>query len=305
MPATEQRDFLDSAVLARLSRLSVSARTPMIGTVTGIHRSAHRGSSVEFAEYRKYVPGDDTRHVDWRVFARSDRFFMKEFEADTNLRCYLVLDTSASMAFASGRETKFVFARRLAATLAYLLMHQGDSVGLLCFADKTVKDIPPRHTVSHLRSLFDVLAAAAPQGGTDIIQTLHNLAEKIKQRALVIVFSDFFAEPEQLLDGFQHMRFRKHDLAVFHILDRQEIDFNFDRPIRFLDMESSYSMITDPSVIKSGYQKEFDRYLQAMKRGCEEFNVDYQRVVTDSDYEKALAAFLLERIRKRPGALKA
>ena len=301
MAKVSNRDFLDSAVLARLSKLSVSSRIPMVGSVTGIHKSATRGASVEFAEYRKYVPGDDIKHVDWRVYARSDRFYMKEFEADTNLRCYIVLDCSASMAFEGQHGSKFDYARRLVATLAYLLMHQGDAVGLLCFANGTIHDIPPRRTPSHLKNLFDTMAALQPGGETKTVETIHNLAERIGQRALVIVLSDFFGEVEPMLDGFQHMRFRKHDLACFHLLDRQEIDFDFDRPIRFTDMESSFHLITDPSTIRDGYRKELTDYLVAMKEGCREFHVDYHLVHTDSDYEKILAAFLLQRLRKQSG----
>jgi len=299
LPDLAKIDFLDSAVLARLSRLTVQARIPVIGSVTGIHKSAHRGSSIEFAEYRKYVPGDDTKHVDWRVYARSDRFYMKEFEADSNLRCYLVIDSSASMGFSEKHGSKFEYARKLAATLAYLLIHQGDAVGLLCFSDKVLTDIPPRHAPSHLRNIFNTLAETAPSGKTELLHTIHNLAEKIRQRALVIIFSDFFTSVEPLLDCFQHMRFRKHDLAVFHLLDRQELDFSFDRPIRFMDMESNFSMITDPPVVQGGYRKELHKYLTDIKRGCEEFNVDYQRVFTDTDYEKTLASFLLQRFKKK------
>ena len=297
----DSRDFLDSAVLARLARISVLARIPMLGSVSGIHKSATRGASVEFAEYRKYVPGDDVRHVDWRVYARSDRFYLKDFEADTNLRCYLVLDTSASMAFAGAHGSRFDYARRLAATLAYLLAHQGDAVGLLCFAKGTVHDIPPRRTPSHLRHIFDLLAGIRPAGETRIPETVHTLAERIKQRALVVILSDCFAAIPPLLDGFEHMRFRKHDLAVFHLLDRQEAAFAFDRPIRFVDMETGSALITDPSVIRSAYLKEFETYLDVLKRGCEEFAVDYRRVFTDADYETVLAEFLLERMRRKSG----
>lgn len=291
------RDFIDSAVVARLSRLQVNSRTPMLGSVTGIHKSATRGSSVEFAEYRKYVPGDDIKHVDWRVYARSDRFYMKEFEADTNLRCHIILDTSASMSFEAEHGRKFDHARRMAATLAYLLAHQGDAVGLHCFTDKVVHNIPPRHTPSHLKNIFDTLAVVEPGGKTEVVKVIHDLAERISQRALVIVFSDFFTEVAPLLDCFQHMRYRKHDLAVFHLLDRQELDFKFDRPIRFDDAESTFKLITDPSVVREGYRRAIDDYLSDMLRGCREFNVDYQRVVTDEDYEKSLAAFLLQRMR--------
>lgn len=298
MPSAPDRTFLDAAVLSRLSRLTVSPRMPMIGSVTGIHKSAHRGSSVEFAEYRKYVPGDDTRHVDWRVYARSDRFYMKEFEADTNLRCYIVLDTSGSMAFEGRHGSKFDHALRMAATLAHLLVHQGDAVGFMCFSDRILRDVPPRHSPSHLKNIFDVMAGLSPSGKTEIVKTLHDAAERIHQRALVIVFSDLFAEVEPLMDCFQHMRFRKHDLSVFHLLDRQELEFDFDRPIRFVDMEGPFAMITDPASIRAGYKAEVAAHLDAVRRGCNEFNVDYQLVHTDIHYEQLLAAFLLQRMRK-------
>ncbi len=296
MAVLSDREFLDSAVLARLSRLQICARVPMLGSVTGMHKSATRGSSVEFAEYRKYMPGDDIRHVDWRVFARTDRFYMKEFEADTNLRCIIILDTSASMGFQAKHGSKLDYARRMAATLAYLLVHQGDAVGLLCFADKAVQDIPPRHTPSHLKTIFDTLAAVRPRDATRIVDILHNVAEKIRRRALVLIFSDFFTEVAPLLDSFQHMNYRNHDVAIFHLLDRQEIELDFDRPIRFVDMESPYAMITDPSVIRSGYREELHRYLDSIQRGCREFHIDYQRVFMDVLYEKSLASFLLQRI---------
>ncbi len=301
MGQRHNRDFMDASVIARLSRLSLGARLPMVGGVTGIHKSATRGSSVEFAEYRKYVPGDDIRHVDWRVYARSDRFYMKEFEADTNLRCYIVIDCSASMGFAGEHGSKFDYARRMAATLAYLLIHQGDAVGMLAFSDRVVHDIPPRRSPSHLKSMLDTLAVTTPDSKTEILETIHNLAERIPRRAMVIVLSDFLTEIEPLLDCFQHMRFRKHDLAVFHLLDRQEIDFKFDRPIRFVDMESPFSMVTDPSLIGAGYRHEVDRYLSDVKRGCREFCVDYRPIVTDGDYETTLSAFLLKRMRKQAG----
>ncbi len=299
-----QRDYLDSAVLSRLSRLTLEARAPMMGSVSGIHKSATRGSSVEFAEYRKYVQGDDIKHIDWRVYGRTDRFYMKEFEADTNLRCYLVIDTSKSMEFSGKGMSKFEHARRIAATLAWLLIHQGDAVGLVCYDNKLVKEIPPSRSPVHLRNIFDSLDKIETKGHTDTAQVLHNLAEKAKQRALVVVFSDFFAEVDALMDSFQHMRFKKHDLAVFHMLDRQEVDFRFDRPIRFVDLESPYSMVTDPSVIRSGYVKEVQNYLNGMKSGSREFGVDYRQVFTDDNYEQILASFLLERMNKKPGSRK-
>ncbi len=301
MAEPENREFLDSAVLSRLTRLTVPARAPMLGSVTGIHRSATRGSSVEFAEYRKYVPGDDVRHVDWRVFARTDRFYMKEFEADTNLRCMIMIDTSASMGFTGANGSKFDYARRLAATLAYLMVHQGDAVGLTAFSDRTLHEISPRHSPSHLRNIFDTLSGLTPAGRSHIVETLHATAERVQSRALVILISDLFTDVEPLLDGLQHMRFRKHDTVVFHLLDRRETNFTFDRPIRFMDMESPFSLITDPTLVESDYRDAMSRYLKTIQHGCRQFDVDYQEIFTDTDYEKVLAAFLLQRLGKAKG----
>lgn len=294
-------EFLDTDVMARLSRLTVSVRLPMLGSVTGIHRSATRGSSVEFAEYRKYAPGDDLKFLDWRVFARTDKFFIREFEADTNLRCYVVLDTSASMKFTSGQITRFEFARKIAGTLAHLLVHQGDATGLVCFTDKTLHELPPRRTPTHLRQLLDTLSAAAPQGETNIVKTLHDLAERIRQRSLVIIISDLFTEVPELLECFKHLRFYKHDVAVFHLLDRQEFDFDFTRPVRFVDMENGADLITDPAVVREAYREALNEYLATLTHGCREFDVDYRLTYLDQGYEGVLTQFLLQRIKRTKG----
>jgi uncharacterized protein (DUF58 family) len=302
MAKTEHHwDFLDTPVIARLSRLTVSVRLPMLGSVTGIHRSATRGSSVEFAEYRKYAPGDDLKFLDWRVFGRTDKYFIREFEADTNLRCYVVLDTSASMKFTSGQMTRFEFARRIAGTLAHLLVHQGDATGLVCFTDKTLHELPPRRTPTHLRQLLDTLAEAKPQGETNLVSTLHGLAERIRQRSLVILISDLFTEVADLLDCFKHLRFYKHDVAVFHLMDRQEFDFDFTRPVRFVDMENGMDLITDPAVVRDAYHEALHDYLTTMAHGCREFDVDYRLTYLDQGYEGVLTQFLLQRIKRTKG----
>lgn len=294
-----RHEFLDPKALARLSRGQVQARLPMSGNMSGQHRSPHKGSSVEFAEYRKYVPGDDIRMLDWHVYARTDRFYLKEFEADTNLRAYFVLDGSASMGFAGSGESKFAYARRMIATLAWLLVQQGDAVGLSCFADKAVLDIPARRNAAHLRHIFDGLAALMPQGGTALVSALHKLAEKIPQRSLVLIFSDCFTPLDELLPCFQHLRFRKHDLAVFHLLDRAELDFDFSQPTRFVDIEGASALLTEPETIRGRYFDELHRFLERLKSGCREFKTEYRRVATDGDYEKAVAGFLIERARKK------
>ncbi len=296
-----ERAFLDPQVLARLMRQFLHARMPMEGNISGHHKSPHRGSSVEFAEYRKYVQGDDIRRLDWRVYGRTDRFYIREFEADTNLRSYLVLDGSASMGFGSP-QTKIDYARKLIATLAYLVVQQGDAIGLQCFGEKTVCDVPPRRNPSHLRHIFDHLAKVEPAGETRLIPALHDFAEKISRRALVIIFSDLFCDIEELLNCFQHLRFRKHDLAVFHLLDRRELEFRFDRPMRFVDMESPGSLLAEPAIIRTHYLKQLEEYLERLRSGCNQFQADYRRVTTDQDYEKVLADFLVERSRNK-GAL--
>ncbi|MDB4268128.1 DUF58 domain-containing protein, partial [Akkermansiaceae bacterium] len=231
-------DFLDTDVLARLKAIPMESRFPMIGNVAGRHRSPHRGSSVEFAEYRKYVPGDDTRRLDWKAYARSDRYYIKEFEADTNLRAYFVVDSSGSMGFSSGENpSKMEFARRIAATLSYLIVNQGDSAGLSCCNEKLHLEIPPSRRPAQLQHIFESLASVEPKGETGLIEALHTVAEKIQQRALVIVLSDFFVESDELAAALQHLRFRKHDIAMFHLLDPQEVAFHFERPHRFVDLE--------------------------------------------------------------------
>lgn len=301
MAGDTQRSFLDAAVLARLSRLTINARHPMLGDVAGPHRSAARGSSVEFAEYRKYVPGDDIKHVDWRVYARSDRFYVKEFEADTNLRCVVVLDATGSMAFSARHGRKLDYAIRMTAPLAHLFVHQGDAFGLTVVTGQGARDIPPRRSPAHLRHIYDTLAAVKPGGTSDLPRILHDAAEKIRRRALVIIVSDLFSPAEPLINAFRHLQHQKHDVAIFHLLDREEVDFDFDRPIRFVDLESSFQLVTDPALMAADYRREFDRHLDALQRGAREFGVDYHRVVTDRDYEQILTAFILQRLRTGAG----
>jgi uncharacterized protein (DUF58 family) len=293
------RSYIDPQVLSRLAAVPLFSRKPMLGNVSGIHASPHRGASVEFAEYRKYVPGDDLRRLDWRAYGRSDRFYVKEFEADTNLRCCLILDTSGSMDFGSTGITKIEYARRIAGSLAYLAVQQGDAVGLSCVAEKIVRTIPPRRTPAHLRGLFDILDHAEPKGDTQLVSRLHELAETIRQRALIVLISDLFVEPAQLKSAFEHLRFRKHDVAVFHLLDPLEIGFTFKRPMRFLDMEGGASIFAEPNDIYDRYQKALGDYLTEMKAVVLESSIDYHRISVDENYEKVLFKFLAARTKVR------
>src|SRR5262249_7227637 len=294
-PDRQSRTFLDLGVLSRLAGFPLFARKPMLGSVSGRHPSPHRGSSVEFAEYRKYVPGDDLRRLDWRAYGRSDRFFVKEFEADTNLRCCLVLDTSGSMDFGSGGITKIEYARRIAGALANLALQQGDAVGLSCVARGIVRNIPPRRNPAHLTAVFDVLEETQPKGETQLVPVLHELAETVRQRALCVILSDLFVEPELLRGCFQHLRFRKHDVAVFHLLDPLEVGFTFRRPMRFLDMEGGPAIFAEPNEIADRYHKALEKYFADLRTVVLESAVDYQRVTLDEDYERVLMRFLVGR----------
>ncbi|HEY1600639.1 MAG TPA: DUF58 domain-containing protein [Pirellulales bacterium] len=291
----QPRSFLDANVLSRLAGVPLFARRPMQGNVSGRHASPHRGSSVEFAEYRKYVAGDDLRRLDWRAYGRSDRFYVKEFEADTNLRCCFIIDTSGSMGFGSQEITKLEYARRIAGTLSYLASQQGDAVGLACVARGIVQNLPPRRNAAHLRLILDLLEEMKPVGETRLPEALHELAETMRQRALVIIISDLFIDPAILNSCFQHLRFRHHDVAVFHLLDPLELDFNFRRPMRFLDMEGGPSIFAEPNDIVDRYQKALQQYLGDLKQVLLESAVDYQRVSLADNYEQALVRFLVSR----------
>jgi len=295
----KQRSFIEPAVIAQLGALPLLSRKPMLGNVSGRHSSPHRGASVEFAEYRKYVPGDDLRRLDWRAYGRSDRFYIKEFEADTNLRMVLVVDTSGSMDVGSVGTTKLEYARCVTAALSYLAIQQGDAVGLACVANSIVQNIPARRNPAHLTTIYDTLEAATPQGETGIVEVLHELAETVRQRALVVVLSDLFVETELLRDCFEHLRFRKHDVAVFHLLDPEELEFAFQRPTRFTDMEGGTSIFADPVEIAERYHRALDIYLESLHKVVLETAVDYRRVSIDSPYDKELTNFLVDRAHRR------
>jgi uncharacterized protein (DUF58 family) len=278
--------------------LPLHARHAMLGNVSGKHRSPVRGSSLEFAQYRKYVPGDDTRRLDWRTWGRSDRFYIKEFEADTNLRLCLLVDGSGSMDFGPKGATRLDYARRLAGTLAYLAAQQGDAVGLWSVAQKSV-EIPPKRGAAHLGVVLDQLGGLEPVGGTTLLAALHDAAEKIRQRALVVILSDFFVPPAELKSAIQHLRFRRHDVAAFHLLDQRELDFDFDRPARFIDLEGGEAVLADPSLIARNYREAVRTYLAEMDELVRSTGMDYHRVKLHEPYDSVLVRFLLGRTPKR------
>jgi len=296
-----QRDYPDPAVLAKLGGLPLFARQAMLGVVSGRHRSPVRGSSLEFAEYRKYQPGDDLRRLDWRAWGRSDRYYVKEFEADTNLRLVFLIDVSGSMGFAGpDGKTKLDQAKRLAATLAFIAANQGDAVGLYAAGSEgLVGEVPAKRGGVHLGVVLDELDKLKAEGETGMEAALHAVAETVGQRALVVVISDLFLQPEALKDAFQHLRFRKHDVSCFHLLDQKEIDFSFERPTRFLDLEGSPSMLVDPALISKRYREAVQHYLSVVDATILDAAVDYHRIDLDAADDEVLSRFLLARAPKK------
>lgn len=291
--------FLDSKVISRLLALPLNARQAMTGSVSGRHRSPVRGASVEFAQYRKYVPGDDTRRLDWRTWGRTDRFYIKEFEADTNLRMALIVDASGSMGFGDAGKTRLDYSRKLGGTLGYLAAQQGDAVGLWGVGKDHRQKLPAKRGAGHLRIVLDQLARLEARGETTILESLHEAADQISQRALIVVVSDFFIQPAKLKQALEHLRFRRHDVALFHVLDQIELDFNFDRPARFVDMEGGETVMADPSLLQRRYKEVVKQYFADFDNVIRTTGTDYHRVLMKEPYEDVLARFLLARLQAK------
>ncbi len=289
-------DYIDRSALARLAGEPLLSSMPMEGNVSGHHRSNHKGSSVEFAEYREYTPGEDPRRMDWRVLGRTDRYFLKEFEAETNLRCHCVLDSSGSMGFGEP-ENKLEFGKKLIGTLTYLYLRQGDAVGLEVPTGKSGVHLPARRNPSQLQAVLEILGKTKARGSNPFASKLHHLAEGTSMRALVLLVSDFLEEPDDLAHAIHHLRDRKHELVLFHVMDRQEIDFPFDRPTRFLDLEGGSPTLTEPSVIRRQYLEQLETHSSALRKVCAETQSSYHQLVTDEGVAKALSGFSSERTR--------
>ena len=296
---TDGRRFLDPAVVARLGRLDVRARLVVEGFISGMHRSPFHGFSVEFAEHRPYMPGDPLKNIDWKVWARSDRTLVKQYTEETNLRCHLLLDLSGSMAFKSPRAamSKLEYAQSVAAALAYLMLHQQDAVGALMFAERPLTYIPPRAVRSHLDVLLTAFAGHTAQGATRLGPVLHELAERIKRRGLVILCSDLMDKPEDVLSGLQHFRHRNHEVIVLHILDPDEVDFPYTDTATFLDMETGARLTTEPWEIARRYREKLAAWQDFYRRNCRERLIDYVPLDTRTPFDHALLAYLGKRAR--------
>ena len=266
--------------------------------MAGLHKSPYHGFSVEFAEHRQYMPGDDIKHIDWKVYGKTDRFYVKQFEEETNLKAFLLLDRSASMGYASNGVSKYQYATYLAAALSYMMIRQRDAVGLVTFDNKIHRLLPPRSIPTYLTRILQELENTSAANTTNIAHTLHNIAERIKRRGLIILFSDLFDEnPHELIQGLKHFRHRNHEVIVFHILDAMEQSFAFKSDAIFEDMETGAKISTQPAHVRSEYRKLMKSFLNKIKKSCRENNIDYVRLSTDSPFDLALTKFLQKRKR--------
>lgn len=293
----EARRYLDPAVVARLSHLDVRARLVVEGFIAGMHRSPFHGFSVEFAEHRPYMPGDPLKNLDWKVLAKSDRYLVKQYTEETNLRAHLLLDLSGSMGFKSDRASlsKLEYARSLAAALAYLMIGQQDAVGCMLFADHPLAYVPPRSVRSHLDVVLKTLAHGTPAGRTRLGPALHELAERIKRRGLVVLISDLLDTPAEVLSGLQHFRHGNHEVIVFHVLDPNEIEFPYTDASTFVDMESGAQLTTEPWEIAARYRENLEAWRSRYSRACREQRVDYVPLDTRTPFDRALLAYLEKR----------
>jgi uncharacterized protein (DUF58 family) len=291
--------YLRPEVIRQVARLDLRAKFIVEGFLAGLHASPYQGFSVEFSEHRKYVPGDDLKDLDWNVYAKTDKYYLKKFQAETNVTGYLVVDLSASMAYTYRQElTKFEYAICLAAALGYLMIHQQDPVGLVTFDTHIRASLPPRSKRTQLGTILSVLTNLKPSGQTDVAGALHQLAATIRGRSLVMVFSDLLTEPGPVLEALHHLRHRGHEIILFHVLDEAEVHFPFDGLIEFTDVETPDRLTLDAKGMRGDYLQAVASFREVYRTECSKANVDYVAIDTSVSFDKALMEYLVQRQRR-------
>ena len=292
---TQEIKYLDPTVLASISNLELRARFAVEGFINGLHRSPFRGFSVEFSEYRHYHPGDDIRHIDWKLFARSGEHYIKQYEEETNVRCYIIMDCSASMGYGSGDVTKLEYAKTLASALAYFMTHQRDAVGLITFDHKVMDYLPSRYRQGHLMHILRTLANTTLGEQTNLSRPISDLAFSFQRKGLIILISDLLDDPEMIVKGLQHLRFKGSDVIVFHTMDAAELTFPFDRYAEFEDIESHERLKAAPYVVRKAYLQEIENFCDFYRRECRRSGIDYSLLNTSEPLNVALSAYLSKR----------
>ena len=294
--AEDFRQYLDPKVLNKVGGLELKARLVVEGFISGRHESPYKGSSVEFAEHRQYTPGDDIRHIDWKVFAKSDRFYIKEYEEETNLKAYIVVDVSKSMLYAGeDRVSKLEYSKFIGAALLHLIQRQQDAGALVTFSSKVIDFLPPASNPAHIRNCMAKLAACQPDGDTDLGTIFHEIAERLRTKSLVVILSDLLGDTDEIVKGLHHMGHRGHDVILFHVLDTDERTFPFERMTRFEGLENIDRLLVDPRSLKEAYLEELDRFVMAIKSACLGGRMDYVPLDTQAPLDVALTKYLAQR----------
>ena len=284
-------------MVAMLNSISMKAKLVVEGYIIGQHRSPYHGFSVEFSEHRSYEPGDEVKHIDWKLYGKTNRLYVKRYEEETNLRAHLILDTSKSMSYTSNKVSKLDYGSYLLAALSYLMISQQDAAGVVLFDEKIRSFVPPKSTPSHLNTLLNILDAPKPGNDTKIESVLHQMAERINKRGLVIIISDLLDEPKNVFKGLKHFRHRKQEVILFHILDRNELEFEFENRTKFVDMESGEEITTDPWHIKNDYKNLILDVQKYYRRNCRLNKIDYVPLYTDDSLDKGLSEYFNKRQR--------
>ncbi len=285
----------DPVTLSKIANMELRARLVIDGVLSGIHKSPYKGSSIEFLEHKEYSPGNEIKHIDWKVHARTDKYYIKQFEEETNLKCYMFLDTSGSMGYKSTGISKFEYAATLTASLSYLLLKQSDMVGLISFSDKVQQYIPPRSRLTHLHVLLNALSELKTGGKSNISNVLNEFIEKIGHRSLVIIVSDFFDDTDKIIQQLKYFKFKKNEVILFHILDPYELTFPFETITFFESMEDDRRILAEPKSIKGRYLSEIHRFIEQFKQTCFENQIDYWLIDSSTPLDQALIKFLAKR----------
>ncbi len=287
--------YLNPDILARAEALGLKARQLVEGLRVGDHKSPYKGFSVEFVQHREYVPGDDIRHIDWKSYGRSERYTIKQYEQETNFSCHLLLDVSNSMRYGSGATNKLEYAKLLAASLAYMVIRQRDSVGLRVFNTEVVAELPPSGSLGHIHAITKTLEEAQPRDKTTIGPLLDRVADQVGRRGIIVLISDCLEDLEPTLAGLRHLRFRGHEVVLFHILHPDEIRFPLDGNVRFIGLEGFEELMTRPHLLRPAYLRIVEKYLTDIRRGCDGSGVDYMQLLTDRSLANALSEYLVRR----------
>ncbi|MCF7804593.1 MAG: DUF58 domain-containing protein [Candidatus Marinimicrobia bacterium] len=291
----DKREYLDPETISRIENLSLVARLVVEGFIIGLHKSPYHGFSVEFAEHRQYMPGDEIKHIDWKLYGKTDRYYVKQFEEETNLKAHIVLDASQSMGFGETGVTKLQYGSYLGAALTYLMLKQQDAVGLTVFDHGIRSIVPPSSRPSYLNVILGQMDGLETGRDTNIAGTLHELADRVKRRGLIILISDLLDDPDEVITGLKHFRHKKHEVLVFHILDRQEIEFQYDRQVELTDMESGEHVTTEPRLIQSEYRREMEKFIEYYRQECLSNHIDYVQLTTDQPFDISLTEYLNKR----------